>query len=217
MFLNGSPQGQNAFITFNYDTVLEDALDNLGLGFKYGLGEGYDHHTSKPVGQAVPIFKLHGSVNWGIDGSSLKGIPDALKIYPDSSTLLADKAQPVLVPPTWKKIFAGPLGGVWAAAIETLSTATRIVIIGFSMPPTDMHFKYLMAAGLQNNVSLRHIVFVNPGEDETRVTKLLRPSFVSFAKCRLSDFTACHGEFTHCSDHIGRPVERGLACDLHQA
>ena len=36
------------------------------------------------------------------------------------------------------------------------------MIIGFSIPPTDLHFKYLLAAGLQNNYSLREIVFVNP-------------------------------------------------------
>lgn len=217
MFLNGSPQGENAFITFNYDTVLEDALGDLNLGFQYGFGEGYKNPESDPTRLAIPLFKLHGSVNWGINGSSMKNMPKELKIYPDSAALLEDGAQPALVPPTWKKIFAGPLGGVWDAAIKTISTATRIIIIGFSIPPTDMHFQYLMAAGLQNNISLRQITFVNPNQDESRVVSLLRRSYVCFARCRLSEFTACHGEFTRHIDLIGRPVERGLACDLHQS
>jgi len=36
------------------------------------------------------------------------------------------------------------------------------------MPRTDTHFKYLIAAGLQRNISLRKFVFVNPGVAESR-------------------------------------------------
>jgi len=39
------------------------------------------------------------------------------------------------------------------------------------MPPTDQHFKYLVAAGLQENISLRKVFFVNSGlagDNETR-------------------------------------------------
>ena len=36
------------------------------------------------------------------------------------------------------------------------------------MPPTDLHFKYLLAAGLRNNISLREIAFVNPDFDVPR-------------------------------------------------
>jgi hypothetical protein len=40
--------------------------------------------------------------------------------------------------------------------------ATRVVVIGFSFRPTDAHFKYLLAAGLMENSSLRRIIVVNP-------------------------------------------------------
>ncbi|MDB6025010.1 MAG: hypothetical protein JWM68_1233, partial [Verrucomicrobiales bacterium] len=58
---------------------------------------------------------------------------------------------------------------VWDTAVKAVKTATRIIVIGFSMPQTDVHFKYLMAAGLQDNVSLRQIAFVN--QDSGPVTK----------------------------------------------
>jgi hypothetical protein len=54
---------------------------------------------------------------------------------------------------------------VWDAAVRALRTATRIVILGYSIPPIDAHFKYLLAAGLQENISLRKIFFVNPALD----------------------------------------------------
>jgi hypothetical protein len=41
-------------------------------------------------------------------------------------------------------------------------TATRIIIVGYSMPSIDQHFKYLLTAGLQDNISLRKIFIVNP-------------------------------------------------------
>lgn len=69
------------------------------------------------------------------------------------------------IPPTWRKIFAEQLVHIWEGAVDALNKATRIIVIGFSMPPTDTHFKYLIAAGLQRNISLRKFLFVNPGLD----------------------------------------------------
>jgi hypothetical protein len=36
LFRDGKPQGTNTFITFNYDTVIEDALEELNVPFGYG-------------------------------------------------------------------------------------------------------------------------------------------------------------------------------------
>ena len=103
-----------------------------------------------------------------------------LTVYGNYEALRAKKLIPELIPPTWKKVFHSPLDKVWESAVRRLKSATRIIIIGFSCPPTDMHFKYLMASGLQENVSLRHILFVNPSVTELRVraTKLFRESYI---------------------------------------
>src|SRR5882672_4718704 len=101
-------------------------------------------------------LKLHGSVNWAAPHESTK-----LRIYGNYQELLAAKRQVLLVPPTWRKTFSGAISQVWDTAVRALTNATRIVIIGFSIPPTDIHFKYLLAAGLQENISLRKIYCVN--------------------------------------------------------
>jgi hypothetical protein len=46
-------------ITFNYDTLLEDALCDFGLHIKDDLAEYVQGHPF------YRVFKLHGSVNWG--------------------------------------------------------------------------------------------------------------------------------------------------------
>jgi len=47
--------------------------------------------------------------------------------------------------------------------VAALRTATNVIILGYSVPTTDLHFRYLLAAGLQDNISLRKVLFVNPG------------------------------------------------------
>jgi hypothetical protein len=220
MFANGEVRGENSFISFNYDLLLENALRELGLQFCYGFSPQTVNFQEGAWGQAgesaVQVLKLHGSVNWarrkGRRGRSFT-------VFRDYSDVLAAGLSPELVPPTWKKVFEKQLQAVWMRAVERLSSATRIVIIGFSMPPTDMHFKYLMAAGLQNNVSLRQIVCVNPGPTdalESRLRGLLREAYVDTQQIKieqvpLESFTS--DQLGHLQS-IGRPPEYGTRADV---
>lgn len=66
--------------------------------------------------------------------------------------------------------------------MEALSTATRIVILGFSARESDAYFKFLLAAGLRDNISLRRIDFVNPwtrDELKDRLGRVLRVDAVT--------------------------------------
>ena len=83
------------------------------------------------------------------------------KCFSDYRQLLDSGQIPYLVPPTWKKVFDNAPKQVWSEAVGALKEATRIIMIGFSMPPTDIHFHYLLAAGLQENISLRNLSVVN--------------------------------------------------------
>jgi len=75
------------------------------------------------------------------------------------------------------------------------------------MPPTDMHFKYLIAAGLSRSVSLREIHFVSLGMDRIteRAKSLFQPSISNVISYHPSEF----GSFTTDDRNmnlIGRPV-----------
>jgi hypothetical protein len=153
---------RSSVITFNYDTIVEDSIASLGGTFNYGFcgpperqaGVAYDD-------DGLAVLKLHGSVNW----SNQAGV---LKVFKGYESLRETGAIPLIIPPTWNKTIQDRLSEVWATAIDRLSTATKIFIVGFSIPKTDLHFKYLLAAGMRDNFSLREIVFIDPAETTIR-------------------------------------------------
>jgi hypothetical protein len=164
---------KNTIITFNYDTELENAFLRNRLPYNYGLTKAiYDFQIQKNTKNysSTPIHKLHGSINWAFTNSEDK----ELTIYETYDDSCRKGNRRLLIPPTWQKSFNGHLQTVWKNAIESLYSATRIVIIGFSLPETDIHFKYLLAAGLRNNISLRKVIFVNPEEKEIMEPKILK-------------------------------------------
>ncbi|AXR70068.1 SIR2 family protein [Leptospira mayottensis] len=180
----------NTFLSFNYDTVLENSIWNLGYKVNYGI-KGFDAlselHDSNT---GIKVLKLHGSINWKLKPGSSGLFIQAFRNYDEASKSKGDR---ILLPPTWQKTFSGHLQFVWNNAISAISTATRLVIIGFSIPETDIHFKYLLSAGLQDNISLREILFVNPMEEEeftTKVKKIFHSSFLESGFVRHVKFTA---------------------------
>lgn len=182
-FLSGkvcesTPYMRNTVISFNYDTMLEDSLANWNVPVWYGFDSAsvmYDRTSSfskSRTDEAFPVLKLHGSVNWA---KPLVG-EDEMTIFGSYGNLIHSNRTPVLVPPTWRKNFEGALNQVWNRAVEAIEQATRIVIIGFSIPPTDIHIKFLLAAGLQENISLRNIYCMNPDPRvEQHLYEIIRP------------------------------------------
>lgn len=152
----------NTVISFNYDMILENALMSIGVPIDYGFEpDRVEHQDSWERVQAndknkLKVLKIHGSVNWFKKETD----PETLCIYREYKDGHND-GQVFLIPPTWRKDFSGPLGDVWAQALLALRNATRIIFLGFSFPDTDAHIKYLMAAGLQENISLRNIFCIN--------------------------------------------------------
>lgn len=70
---------------------------------------------------------------------------------------------PVVVPPTWSKMGGyREISAVWRAAAEELASAEKIVVIGYSLPPTDMFFQYLFALGTATDVPLSEFLVVDP-------------------------------------------------------
>jgi len=154
-----SGRGQSSIVSFNYDDLVERSIEKIGARFHYGFSGRHEVRPGVPYSHdGIAILKLHGSINWAYPGARGR----MFTVFKDYSEVYAAGLVPEIVPPTWNKTIADRLAEVWFTAIDKLSTATKIVIIGFSMPKTDLHFKYLLAAGLKNNFSLREIVFVDP-------------------------------------------------------
>ena len=143
-------------VTFNYDLVIEQALSRCFVGKKrvepdYCLGP---RSRSRPklagVRTSFPLLKIHGSINWSLGPSGrLRVTPaDQFKV-PQSPGRFKKVA---LVPPTWRK---GDQGGAFDAimerAIDEMTSADRIVIVGYSLPDSDQYFREALSRVLDRS------------------------------------------------------------------
>ena len=176
-----SPE-KNTILTFNYDDIVETSLRHMKIPYSYGFKPAIvDAMENRINPSGLKVLKLHGSTTWGM----LPDRPGVLQVFTEPEALIDRKGVPVIVPPTWNKIITRELIDVWRQAVEALSKATKIIVIGFSMPPTDLHFKYLLAAGMRENLSLREVVFVDPSPSiETRARTLFAPREVDKGNVR---------------------------------
>lgn len=216
---NNGPYAKNTIITFNYDMVLEESLKQWGEKVWYGFDpddvelDDLEHYSPTKTEETISIFKIHGSINWTHPED-----PERLvRVCGSYSDIVALKKPVILVPPTWKKGMTGGLNTVWNEAVDALSKATRIVIIGFSLPATDIHIKYLLAAGLQENISLRNIYCFNPAEQvkanlfEVLRTELEEQQVVTFEACEMKDLILNYAnQYRHKSTVFNRDVSANL-------
>jgi hypothetical protein len=212
----------NALLSFNYDTLVEEALSAQEEQFSYGFPARTvtEDETAARLSLVsepqLSVLKLHGSTNWAFPRSQ----GQRLKIFGSYSDIRQREFVPELIPPTWRKSLDGPLSYVWKSALAEISRATRIVVIGFSMPLTDLHFKYLLAAGLRENISLREIVFVNSNVDSIkgRVGELFgdfnRRPVIRMVHLDARNFIA-GGTFDSSVGSIGRPLHPSFLQVFH--
>jgi hypothetical protein len=185
----------NTVITFNYDLVVDDALARVGAGPGYELADAlYDEpNQSRTV---VPLLKLHGSTNWAICRCSQihvlghKATENSADFRARQCSKCLDTGlKLLLVPPSWDKSeYSRIMQPVWKRAVGALKTATRICVIGYSMPEADAFFKFLLTLGLAENDHLNRLVVVDWVPDgissqrtstiETRWREMLEGVFV---------------------------------------
>lgn len=181
-------------ITTNYDLVLEGILDAV-----FGKGSYWYPGVSQPEREgAVPILKLHGSINWMEDRGSAgeKTTTRTTKPFevldPSMMELLqnprsksgyffklqSQKYVPVIVPfmfqkTTWLKDnneqWRSAFDGVWNNARKQLLQADTLVTWGYSLPAADYHLFALLFDALAK--SHMRLEIVDPSPD-TRMIRL---------------------------------------------
>ncbi|MFQ6028768.1 MAG: hypothetical protein ACE5Q6_14895 [Dehalococcoidia bacterium] len=174
----GSDYSWCSFITFNYDVNLDFALYWQLLPFEYFIQD-------TPATNSFPLLKLHGSINWGVCSQCNQIIPYHVKdashhLWPETRNVFFDLGSklssrqhcnepllstPVIIPPTWdKSAYQSQIAHVWQQASKELQRAENIFIIGYSLPETDMFFRYMFALGLEGPTIVQRIWVVNPDQ-----------------------------------------------------
>lgn len=187
------------FITFNYDLVLESILGSLKVATNYCLPDT-PLRQNNTVSREMKVLKLHGSINWQKETrQDQESLITPVPIYPSEGDCFPDSKyynvsadnqvfsrfseaidDPVIVPPVWNKSnYHTPINAIWREAAATLSRASHIYCLGYSLPQTDGFFKQLFALGTVGDRPLQQFrVFDrehkdNPGGVHSRYRNML--------------------------------------------
>ncbi len=185
-----------SIITFNYDLALDYALYFNGVPVNYCLSE------SPKEGYFVPLAKLHGSLNWAkcskcgeilpwefsdffskyrplapfLPGGKFFNLDIGSKLSSSDLKHCGEKVDsvPFIIPPTWNKTEYSPkLETVWINAASELSEAENIFVIGYSLPESDLFFKYLYGVGSIGRARIRLFGIINPSPVSNKFANLL--------------------------------------------
>ncbi len=162
----------DCIISFNYDCIMDRALrdqagrnwnpDNGSYGFDVSAGSRYwkQHIGQSPVNNPIKLLKLHGSQNWKRSSTS------SIKLC--RSTKEVSTLEGVIIPPTWfKNLTIFPFADIWKAARKEVRSARILVVIGYSVPKTDLFARSLFkveAGSKEKREKLDLLVIVNPDE-----------------------------------------------------
>lgn len=174
------PQEQVALVTFNYDTLLEDAMATAGVEPIRDFPDYIAHDTYR-------IFKLHGSVTWmhtiqtGIErtGQALSTVERIIEQVPELSirddwifvpNSLANVVgtrplyPAIAIPVREKNAFECPAEHL-KLLVESLRTVNHVLVVGWSA--TEAHFLRVLADGLRGRIHGAAVCGTQEGSRQT--------------------------------------------------
>jgi hypothetical protein len=195
----------STIITFNYDLVIEESFDNASLwNPKDGYGTNVhgttldwcrhwceDRNYKKGTKSKVHLLKLHGSLGWTL----YKNREIRLKARP--YTVQKNRVEKISVlPPGYnKKINVNPYKIFWREARLKLDKCKSLMIVGYSLPETDLLAKSLFAEVVRlrafRKKYIDRLIVVDPSDVvHERFVKLFTPALGPLGKIvRLNSIT----------------------------
>jgi hypothetical protein len=185
-FVRVAHQRRATLITFNYDPLIECVVGTCLL-YDWGRPEPVfwaevtGDVPNWPPGPAIVaaepadsfrLLKLHGSLNWywaprdasgvSIARRSLPGVFGAPEWYTEEQRrrVLPGRV-PFVVPPSAVKspYYRNPLiREIWQQAASSLRTATRVFLVGYSLPPADLTFAGMLTDALGESAAKLAII-----------------------------------------------------------
>lgn len=175
-------------ITTNWDIWIERALRPAPLkrrprpGFNYGWGpERLVATTAYPrsawrknprISGSVPVFKLHGSLNWALERGHLAKYGDLRPAF---------RGDAAIVPPVKCKVPPGWAANLWDKAMSAIANASRIFVVGSSFPEYDLELRRL---------------FHKACEESRPVIDIFDPN-AELVRARLREFVQSRAIITH--------------------
>lgn len=101
---------------------------------------------------AIEILKLHGSLNF----------PKPRAKTDAAYNVAASLEDPHILPPISNKMSTTTSDDMWRVALQRLREAKNVVIVGYSLPRTDIYMQYFLKAALGPNMDLNRISVFDP-------------------------------------------------------
>ena len=167
--LNGLGR-KDAIISFNYDLVVERALrryaEKRAVNFQPAI---YDLKVDDPPVPHFPkILKLHGSVNWDLDGDRFRIRTAAWEDFenaPGYRGYSGDGTKFPIFLPFWdKQVTRGPWLTLWQKAYQQLKETKYIIVWGFSLPTTDVKARELFNISVPAGGAGRKLCVIDPSQ-----------------------------------------------------
>jgi len=158
-------------VTFNYDVIIEESFETAEFWTPLG-GYGEDVHghkldwarkwfdtrgkTSKK--SKILLLKLHGSLNWVLYRNKQVRIkPRPYVVRTRNGNPVRDKSS--ILPPGWnKQIDKNPYNDLWRLTRLRLEKCKSLVIIGYSLPETDLLARGLIAEVVRTRVARKNML-----------------------------------------------------------
>jgi SIR2-like protein len=163
--------GRNdAVITFNYDLVAERALRGHAEVNEVPFVPGI--YRLKPDDQPdfefPKILKLHGSVNWRMEGDAFHVRTTDWGNFDDTPGYRGYSGEgtrfPIFLPFWDKQVTRGPWLPLWQKAHQQLKKTEYIVVWGFSMATTDVKARELFTISVPDGGANRRLCVIDPSQ-----------------------------------------------------
>jgi NAD-dependent SIR2 family protein deacetylase len=209
-------------ITTNYDICFERYTERTQCQWRYpgeldnnGIWQRDTNTSLRHDVQTTQVIKLHGSVNWFTAKNTTiaksntffltKQMEGWLCKAPDiqyralldeickGRAATFEDIQPAIVPPMLGKASVLPIiAEQWHRAIQAITDAKYIFVIGYSFPETDAFMKRMISQGLSDNHDIRKVYIVDNGPRDIwqqKLTALFAPTFLQ-TRVRFINFGA---------------------------
>ncbi|HKT68402.1 MAG TPA: hypothetical protein VJP83_03145, partial [Terriglobales bacterium] len=103
----------------------------------------------------IELLKLHGSLNFPAPRQK----KESSEIRFNTTDALPS---PLILPPIFNKQSTESQRHIWSTALQRLRSAKNIVIVGYSLPRTDIYMQYFLKSALGPNGDLNRIFVFDP-------------------------------------------------------
>jgi hypothetical protein len=172
----------DAVISFNYDLVVERAVrgDAEARGAEFSPSIYRLQPDILPPPALAKILKLHGSVNWDLNGDQFRVRTTCWDDLDDTPGYRGYSGEgtrfPIFLPFWDKQVTRGPWLPLWKKAHQQLQRTNYIIVWGFSLPATDVKARELLTISIPDGGTDKRLCVIDPSQSARDRWRELLPS-----------------------------------------